>query len=180
MVNKTLIIKELKRLAKVSGSVSVDDQGLISCTGDVIYKDTSYVPLKFDRVMGDFDCSFSDMDSLLGVPTYVGGNFYCSQNRLKSLHHSPKHVGASFICCGNAIIDLTGAPDFVGSVFHLPYTPAQNLLRLCTYNSVLWCKGNVPEPVEQIIKKYLGQGKAGAIKAAAELIKAGYPQHAKW
>jgi hypothetical protein len=39
---------------------------------------------------------------------------------------------------------------------------------------------DAPQPVSDIIHKYLGQGKAGALKAAAELIKAGYKDNARW
>jgi hypothetical protein len=36
------------------------------------------------------------------------------------------------------------------------------------------------EPVNSIMNKYLGQGKPGAIKCAAELIKAGFKDNARW
>jgi hypothetical protein len=37
-----------------------------------------------------------------------------------------------------------------------------------------------PQVVNEIMTKYEGQGKPGAIKAAAELIRAGYKENARW
>jgi hypothetical protein len=39
---------------------------------------------------------------------------------------------------------------------------------------------NAPTPIVEILNKYVGQGKSGAIKCAAELIKAGFKDNARW
>lgn len=186
MLDTKQILKDFKKSFKYSGSASVDDQGRISCTGYVMlkpgYVHAQQLPVSFHKVLGNFDCSYGNLVTLQGSPSYVGGSFYGSMNRLESLQGAPAHVSGLFDCCGNQVVDLTGAPEFVAGTFNLPYMPGQNLLRLCAYDHVKWCLSSkeVPEQVEHIMIKYAGTGKPGAIKAAVELIKAGYKEHARW
>jgi hypothetical protein len=185
MVNPKHLLTEFRSRFKWTGNSSVDEAGLISCTGNVTFKiggDRDHFPVKFHKVLGNFDCAVGDLLSLEGAPTYVGGNFSCQMNRLNSLKGGPQHVEGSFDCSGNPILDLTGVPQFVGGRLSLDYSPEQNLLRLCSLNDVYWASTykHIPSKVHTIMTKYAGTGKPGAIKAAGELIKAGYKQNARW
>lgn len=51
------------------------------------------LPLKFNMVSGDFDCSKLSLESLKGSPIEVGGTFNCSYNRLSTLEYLPKKAG---------------------------------------------------------------------------------------
>jgi hypothetical protein len=67
----------------------------------------------------------------------------------------------------------------------LPYNRNAPILRLLVYPEVhfVWGGGVTlgrHDVVNEIMAKYAGQGKSGAIKAAAELIRAGYKENARW
>jgi len=152
-----------------------------------------------DHVGGNFDCEGNQLKSLQGAPHHVGLNFRCHSNKLTSLHGAPDHVGGDFRCTNNRLTDLqgapaqvgrdflcernklvslTGAPAHVGDVFVCTYSTQLPLLRLTMYTHVDVM--NAPTPIVEILNKYVDQGKPGAIKCAAELIKAGYKEHARW
>jgi len=130
------------------------------------------------RVGLNFKCNSNKLTSLQGAPDHVVGDFRCSNNRLMDLQGSPTHVGRDFLCDRNKLVSLVGAPAHVGDVFVCTYGTQLPLLRLTMYTHMNVI--DAPDPVFYIIYKYLGQGKPGAIKCAAELIKAGYKDNARW
>ena len=131
-----------------------------------------------DHVGGDFDCYDNQLTSLEGAPDHVGGNFYCAINQLTSVEGAPDHVGGSFYCYDNQLTSLAGAPDHVDGMFICTYSKSLPVLRLILYPSVdIW---GAPPQLKDIINKYSGQGKPGALKAAVELIRAGYKENARW
>jgi hypothetical protein len=89
----------------VDGSVDLHDQKL------------SKLPLKFGRVIGDFDCSTNNLTSLEGCPTEIGGHFYCYGNKLTSLEGCPREIGGSFYCERNQLTSLEGCPTEIGGNF---------------------------------------------------------------
>jgi hypothetical protein len=80
-------------------------------------KSLTKLPLKFNIVSGNFNCSFNNMTTLEGGPTSVGGNFYCSFNNITTLLGSPKEVGGNFSCDVNELTTLEGGPQSVGGNF---------------------------------------------------------------
>lgn len=61
------------------------------------------LPVKFNKVCGNFWCSFTRLTSLKGAPKTVGGDFWCSNNyQLTSLEGAPKKVVGYFWCSKNA------------------------------------------------------------------------------
>ncbi len=75
-------------------SYNINCDGSISVDGSVKFAECmdylTELPLKFDKVIGDFDCSKLSLTSLHGSPNYVGGTFNCSFNNLNSLEYLPK------------------------------------------------------------------------------------------
>ena len=108
----------------------------------------------------------------------MGGHFQCSANNLTSLVGAPLSVGGGFDCQDNPLISLEGAPLKLKGTFACDYSHNLPLLRLLNYKKIIIQNG--PEQLIKIIKPYLGQGKPGAIKAAVELIRAGYKENARW
>ena len=94
------------------GSIDVD--GVVNLIGKGLYE----LPLTFNRVGGDFNCSNNHLTTLKGCPKYVGNFFSCSYNDLTSLEYSPKYVGGSFNCGGNKITDLYGISDNIGTYLY--------------------------------------------------------------
>ena len=185
------LIKKIKRLPVKFGTVS----GYFYCYGKHLIS-LSGSPRS---VGGDFDCYDNQLTSLVGAPDHVGGSFYCFNNQLTSLAGAPDHVGGYFDCGVNDITSLEGAParvgrDFicyenkltsleglpaqVGGSFVCTYSKSLPVLRLMVYPTVHIY--DAPPQLNDIINKYKGQGKPGALKAAAELIRAGYKENARW
>lgn len=153
--------------------------------------------------VGDvFDCSSNMLTSLAHAPTHVGRHFRCSDNQITSLAHAPKRVEGyfncgknqltnlthapewvqeNFTCYSNPLDSLTGMPDHVGGAIWLTYNAQLPLLRTLVAKEVQFM--NIyPESdqVAEILNKYMGQGKVGAIKAAGELIRSGFKENARW
>ncbi len=160
------------------------------------------------KVMGYVSVSNSKIKDLSHAPNQVGGTFYASGcPNLTSLHGAPRWVGKDFIVHECNLTSLQGAPLTVNGVFDASYNPLENydhlpegckevilpylphapVLKLLMYPKIHLkyrdmlniLIGNV-HPINEILNKYAGQGKAGAIKCAAELVKAGYKENARW
>lgn len=54
------------------------------------------IPLKFNKVSGDFDCSGLSLKTLKNSPIEVTGNFNCTFNPLSTLEYAPKKIGKTF------------------------------------------------------------------------------------
>jgi len=69
---------------------SINQDGSIDVNGniDLAFKKLTEIPLKFNRVSGNFICWINKLTTLEGSPTYVGGDFDCSENNLISLDGS--------------------------------------------------------------------------------------------
>ncbi len=132
----------------VDGSIDVD--GDVDLTN--LNLKLSNLPLKFNKISGDFHCYDSELTSLKGCPKSVGGNFSCDSNELTSLEGCPKSVGGTFYCSFNKLTTLSNCPESVGGNFY------------CVYNKLVDFRG-FPEfyegeigfsnnPVEKILKKF--------------------------
>ena len=66
---------------------TINNDESIDVNGDVYLINMSLdkLPLKFNRVTGNFYCRDNQLTSLEGAPKEVGGDFYCHNNQLTSL-----------------------------------------------------------------------------------------------
>ncbi len=73
---------------------TINPDGSIDVNEDVdLYnKGLTKLPLKFNKVNGDFNCSYNKLTSLEGSPIEVNGSFYCNNNKLTSFEFSPKII----------------------------------------------------------------------------------------
>jgi hypothetical protein len=85
------------------------------------------LPLKFNKVWGDFYCSKNELTTLKGSPIEVGETFNCNYNELTSLEHSPIKVGGDFLCGYNKLTSLKGCPKFINDDF---YCSDNNIIKL--------------------------------------------------
>jgi hypothetical protein len=81
-------------------------------------KGLTKIPLKFNKVTGDFNCYINQLTSLEGAPKEVTGDFNCYINQLTSLEGAPKEVNGYFDCSLNQLISLKGAPKEVNGDFY--------------------------------------------------------------
>lgn len=83
------------------GSYSVNKDRSVDVQGSVKFVENmnffKQLPLTFNKVSGDFDCSKLNLTTLKGSPVEVGGDFDCSYNQLTSLDYAPKKVDGCFI-----------------------------------------------------------------------------------
>lgn len=100
----------------------------VNVEGDVYLheKNLNIIPVKFNKVSGNFSCLKNNLTSLEFCPTYLGGNLMCSFNQLTSLEHCPKCVG-NFYCNNNKLTSLEFCPESVGGYFNCSNNDLSNL-----------------------------------------------------
>ena len=203
MVDKDKIMALLKQYFTTTGTITISDDGLVSCTGYVILKSViklERLPVFFDRVDGSFVCDWNELETLEGAPKSVGKDFRCSGNQLTTLEHSPQSVHGSFDCSYNQLTTLEGAPKIVGEDFwcnnnrlksleglpaipgtlYLSYKPKLPLLRCLLAQKVETRPKLKDKTVENILNKYAGQGRRAMFDCQKELEDAGFEGNARW
>lgn len=113
----------------LSDNYTINEDGSINVLGNVNFTKKSRslleLPLNFNKVSGDFNCSWLGLTTLKGSPKEVGGTFNCSYNQLGSLEFAPKKA------------DCFVFDDAVQSL----YTNGLN----CNFNTVeLFYRANLP------------------------------------
>lgn len=154
--------------------------GKISVPGDCSLKQTnkiSQLPIKFDIVIGRFDCKNNNLTTLEGSPIEVN-TMICSNNKLTSLIGAPERVNNLFSCYKNPLKSLDGLPKFIRRIV-LPYSPDFQLLKLLLVNGlneIIFEPSPTDESsrVRDILQHNLGKGKGNILKVAAELKRMGY------
>lgn len=207
MVDVVKIKRSLKEDFLITGDVTIDAHtGRVDVQGDIqLISDCDQMSVQFGKVSGDFDCADSGLTTLAGSPQHVGGKFSCEHNRLTSLAHAPHHVGGIFKASYNHITHLTHMPTYVGASFWIYGNPLESLVGLDKLDQIhgeLWCTysdqlpllrsvlvrsihlsdGDQDTPIllNDIIRKYVGKGKAHMLNLALELKQAGFEGNAKW
>jgi len=203
MVDKDKIMQSLKLYFTTTGTITIDDRGLVSCTGNVTLtkgKKWNRLPVAFDRVDGSFLCYLNQLKTLQGAPETVGGDFGCYFNQLTTLEHSPQRVGGHFACDGNRLTTLEHAPKSVGTNFScsknklttleglpvvpgeliLSYSPTLPLLRCLLAKKVEFSPRLEDKTVETILNRYAGQGRRAMFDCQKELEDAGVEENARW
>jgi hypothetical protein len=84
------------------------------------------LPLKFNKVNGDFNCHWNMLITLEGSPIEINGGFYCNKNKLTSFEYAPKIIRGNFYCNSNNIKTFEYAPSFVKGDFS------------CSDNPIFW------------------------------------------
>ena len=102
-------VDEILSRSTKNSDESIDIEGSVDLDGLKLKK----LPLKFNKVSGNFYCGNNQLTSLEGSPKEVGGFFNCSSNNLTSLEGAPKKVGGDFWCYSNAV---KFTPDQVMSI----------------------------------------------------------------
>ena len=67
------------------------------------YERLTKLPIKFNKVNGDFSCAYNQLTSLEGCPKEVNGDFVCNCNKLTSFKFAPKIIRGEFECWNNNI-----------------------------------------------------------------------------
>jgi hypothetical protein len=77
---------------------------------DISQRGLKKLPVKFNKIEGDFDCTCNSLNTLVNSPLEVSGFFDCSINKLYSLIRGPEIVKGGYYCSDNLLEDLQGFP----------------------------------------------------------------------
>ena len=112
----------------VRGEYKIDENGVISVDGDVVFTSQKFdiLPFRFKEVTGKFVCP-QTLVSLRGSPV-ICGSFYAEDLvHLKSLKDGPKIVKNVFSIARTPVTSLQGGPLSVGKIFDASLTEIKNL-----------------------------------------------------
>ena len=90
---------------------SINPDGSIDVNGDIDLKHLhlhQLLPLRFNYVDVNFDCSSNWLISLEDCPRHVSGNINLGTNQLTSLENSPIELGQYLYCYKNPLKSLVG------------------------------------------------------------------------
>lgn len=79
----------------------------------LIHKKLSFIPVKFNKVHGVFNCAKNELTSLEFCPKEVLA-FNCAYNKLTSLEFCPEHIHNKFVAMTNNLQNLIFFPKSVG------------------------------------------------------------------
>ena len=129
LTNQTLMNIQKICLEYQIENFSINPDGSVDVDGkvDLSSRNLTIMPVRFRRIMGNFNIQNNRLTKLCGAPVAVGGNFNCFNNKLKDLKDSPKWVGGDFYAYRNKLISLVGSPDEVVGNY---YVSANNLTNL--------------------------------------------------
>jgi hypothetical protein len=204
MVDEAAILENFKKYFEGGGrlvagnKVHLDSKGMLNVLGNVRVKPryTTHesaglpdgkIPLQFGTVSGSFAVSYCGLTSLEGCPTSVGNICFISSNPITTLHGAPQHVHYLFVM--EDLPQLTSLEGFGSDVNICRFSWRANLplLRLLMAKRLILGTDHISEPPNspakrctQILTKYAGEGKRGAIRCQKELIAAGFEGNAKW
>lgn len=85
---------------------------------DIFVPTITQLPLRFNVVNGNFDCSNNMLTTLSGCPKEVLGSFTCEFNSLTSLEGGPRNVHGNYICQLNKLTTLFYVPQVVNGDFN--------------------------------------------------------------
>ena len=112
-IEKWLVVHNIRNYI-INEDLSVDVEGSVT----LHYQNLRGFPVKFNNIVGDFNCSSNHLTSLLGGPSSVGGDYDCHANQLTTLEGCSVNVGGDFNCNSNKIKGLKGCPIKVGGGFY--------------------------------------------------------------
>ena len=98
---------------------------------NLIFMDLTKLPIKFNKVNGNFRCSNNQLTSLEGSPKIVNGYYFdCSNNNLKSLKGCPEIVDGTFYCHNNEISSFEHFPKHITGHFLCDKNPIWEIWKL--------------------------------------------------
>ena len=118
------------------GSIDVNDKIY------VYYKGLIKLPLKFNKINGNFSCSRNYLTSLEGSPIEVNGNFLCHNNELTSFQYVPRIIRGYFDCQNNNLTSFEFAPKIIRGTFDCQYNNIKTFEYFPSYIKEFWCDYN--------------------------------------
>ncbi len=101
----------LKRWGVRDYKIINGDKVLVNDSVAIRYDSFTEIPIKFEKVSGDFTIELSHINTLVNCPKIVGGDFKVFRNKLNNLIGGPVEVGGNYNCSYNNLTSLIGAPE---------------------------------------------------------------------
>lgn len=94
---------------------TIHDDLLVDVSSSVrLYdKKLTHIPVMFNVVGGDFDCSSNALTTLIGAPKIVSETFDCCNNQITDLEGGPSWVGILICSLNKNLKSLKGCAEFV-------------------------------------------------------------------
>lgn len=171
-----------------------DSEGRLNVFMDLTYIGRSapelgahQLPIVFGKATKSFSANYQNLTSLEGFPYYVGGGCSVRGNPLRDLVGAPSTVMGRFdIEYVDTLASLEGFPDAAGAV-RFSWREDLPLLRLLNaakidvgINQEVAPASSPVQRCWQILKRFQGQGEAGAFSCGAELAAEGFKENARW
>lgn len=111
----------LKKFGLDINKVIYADNGETYYDGDIDLRllNLKEIPVKFDKVFGDFLISSNKITTLENSPKFVGGDFGCGFNLLKDLKFAPCVISGKFYVAYNELECILGIPRIIGNHIYL-------------------------------------------------------------
>ena len=146
------VIKVCRRY-KIKNYTINDDLSIdVDVDVSLISNGLEYLPLKFNYVDGNFNCSNNKLKTLEGSPQILDGSFLCFENELKSLEGSPSVVNGNFICYENELESLEGCPQILDGDFSCSDNKLKDLEHFPEVNGIISMRGN---PVDLLVHTFI-------------------------
>lgn len=193
----TYPIEQFEEWFRITGKWWADDADpdhpIIHVQGDAKLKwpvtGTGTLPYEFGEVSGNFDCNGAGLKELTGCPQKVGGDFYASYNLIETLKGGPRWVGDFYsVTSCPRLVNVADVADHVGGTFVVSFNKQMPILKPFINST----KVELTKPAyvdtqthtemklaQQVLDLHAGEGRAGALKVAAALIKHKLPLMAK-
>lgn len=88
----------------INDDLSVDVDGDVN----IISKKLDKIPIKYNNIKGNFDCSNNNLSTFDNFPEYVGNYMWCNQNEFISLKGFSTYIGKSLVLDENKLTNLIG------------------------------------------------------------------------
>ncbi len=87
---------------------------------DISTLDLEEIPVRFNTIVGCFNCGYNKLKTLKNSPIYVKGTYNCCFNNLKDFMGAPKVIGRDFNGFGNHSLESeVGKPNKIGRLYVL-------------------------------------------------------------
>lgn len=127
ITNNELFVQLYSNIAILNSNGYIDVNGDVKPEQLAPFIIDNKLTIRFNEVIGNFDCSYSKLISLDGCPEIVGGSFHCHYNYLTTLKGCPEIINGTFGCRGNKLANLVGGPEIVKGNYYCYDNPLTSL-----------------------------------------------------
>lgn len=146
-------VPDKNKIAKLCRKYNIEkyyikSDGSIDVKGDVNmgFQSLTKLPLKFNKVSGNFVAGNNQLTSFEGCPNEIGGDFDFFSNRVTSLDGCPQIVGRNFMVGYNSLKTLLGAPSIINGNFNCDHNELISLQGCPNITGFIWARHNYKLP----------------------------------